>query len=230
MDKVEQYLQASFQPYLTYQPSEGAILNGHFNRFVSINLKGNDFEVPAAYAIVAIMVKNAGYDKLVLPLYTNQTSLYRASLAGNILNQFRQTEFGARLCGVITSKGEIYYGARGLILDKDKMPLSVATLKLHCDAGQYYVNGAAWRIPYSVFERQEEVMPKLIYKKIIPALATTPVGDINWGEEPIIREFSKADIEIGMGADIVLCSNIPKPSSVSEEEFTRIVRANLDTF
>lgn len=237
MDKVECYaLRSSFTPLLNVTPhpdSTGIDVedSGVFRRFISVDISGDVFEVPAAFAELAVRVKSEGYTKLVIPLYVGSNWIRPLSMTASILQYFGAATWDNRLHSVRTSKNEVYYGAKGLILDKDFMPLFVTTLVIENKEDGLRLKQANCRIPYTVFQRQDETLPKAIYKKLIPLYGTTPlITTISIMGRTYNVEQNMVEVKIGMGANIVFSSNVPKPSDATDEEFRKILKDNVDAF
>lgn len=229
MDVVEDFaLLTSFCPWGNYDPTDGPralIDSGLFRHFLSVNMEGDTFEVPAVLAKMAFDLKRRGFKKLVVPLFTSD-ACRDASMVNNILKYLGRADFTDRLRGVRTSKGELYYGCPGLLLDKDFQPLFVTTVVINSEGGIISLN---CRIPHCVFERQDELIPKAIYKKFIPLYGTT-AATVRLPNCPAASMAKKVEIKIGMGANIVFHSNVPRPSNATEEDFMRILRDNVDSF
>lgn len=229
MDVVEDFaLLTSFSPWRDYDPassSRALIDSGLFRHFLSVNMEEDTFEVPAVLAKMAFDLKREGFKKLVVPLFTSDTCR-DASMVNSILKYLGRADFTDRLRGVRASKGELYYGCPGLLLDKDFQPLFVTTVVINSEGEIISLN---CRIPHCIFERQDELIPKAIYKKFIPLYGTTAAT-----ASPLARSTTgvtkKVEIKIGMGANIVFHSNVPRPSNATEEDFMRILRDNVDSF
>lgn len=228
MNVVEDFaLLTSFSPWRNYDPCDGngaLIDSGLFRHFLSVNMKEDTFETPVVLAKMAFELKRRGFDKLVVPLFSRDTCR-DASVVNSILKCLGRADFYDRLRGVRTSKGELYYGCPGLLLDKDFQPLFVTTVVVNSEGGIVSLN---CRIPHYIFERQDELIPKAIYKKFIPLYGTTEATAYppSWATGTVT---GKVEIKIGMGANIVFHSNVPRPSNATEEDFMKILRDNADS-
>lgn len=237
MDKVEDFaLFRSFVPWHNISPRDVYNMDveraGIFRNFLSIDLRGDVFEVPSIYTKLAMECKFKGYDRLVIPLFVGSDYIRPVSMAGSILDYLGKTGWSERLRGVRTSKGEIYYGCSGLILDKDFKPLFVATFTISYTDSMFEIQQANCRIPHRVFSIQEDILPKTIYKKFIPLYGTTPIN-VSLGLPEYLRNSQvqkQVEIKIGIGANIVFSSNVPKPSDATDEEFRSIIRDNIESF
>lgn len=242
MDKIEEF--ALFQAFKAYSSSvyggrievlPGKYLEGEtFTKFISIDLTGDLFEIPALYVLPALHVRNLGYDKLVIPLDLSSTSFKKISMASSILYSVGAFTHSNGLLKIITSKENIYYGNRGIILDENFNPLFLTTYVIEkADTNSYKVRQVNCRVPHEVFQRQDEVIPKTIYKKLIPLYGVStfqipyipgPGNFINFSA------VNKVQVIIGEMPEIIVNSNTPEPSSATDEEFARILRDNIDSF
>ena len=235
MDKVEMYgLRQSFFPLTDFGPIEAPsdnlnLMDGRpFSHFLIVDISGEEFEAPSRFVNLAIQAKGKGYDRLYIPIFINSSYTRDISMAGTILNYFGGVSWQERLRGVKTSKGEFYYGMPGLLLDKNFRILFLTTVTVRVNGSSTTLVRAACRIPYEVFERQDELIPKTIYKKFIPMYAVSPIHKI----EPLIGggnvDFDqKADIIIGIGANVMFTPELPKPTTATDEEYHRIIKNNL---
>lgn len=110
--------------------------NDIFNHDIIVNIKDDKFEVPiiALSHIENIIRGNLNdklamkCDKIIIPLYKNSNSKNCKTFNTIIGNIFSAT-FNDRLRQITTGKGYVYYGGRGIILDRDYTPLLLITLK-----------------------------------------------------------------------------------------------------
>ena len=110
----------------------------------------------------------------------NQTTRTADSIV-NIF--FSRTTFNQRLQKVTTNKGEVYYGGKGIILDKDFNILLLCTIacrKIEHGGRQmmsYYK--PMIHISPQVFLRNEGLINKSILKKIVPFYISHNIDGIN---------------------------------------------------
>ena len=112
--------------------TQNAVAGNYFPVALSFELNKNSCEIPV-YCVskVDTIIYELPEDTcdIVIPLSIDG---YRRSCSGaeTILKHFVRFYAGnARLAKAVTPKGESYYGAGGIILDKDFNPLMVATAK-----------------------------------------------------------------------------------------------------
>ena len=56
--------------------------------------------------------------RIILPLYDNAPSQERRAFDSIIAQLFTNVGYGKRLQKITTSKGEVYYGGKGIIFDE----------------------------------------------------------------------------------------------------------------
>ena len=186
-----------------------------FNRLFVIDVSSDEIEVPVfAKSAVESVVRDklefpyvSHVNKIIIPMYVNTYTQSRRTADSIVGEFFSRVNFNQRLQKVITNKGEVYYGGKGIILDKDFNILLLCTLA--CRRMEY--RGRQVMSYYKpiihvgpqVFLRDEGLIDKSILKKIIPfylsqnicQTRTNPdfVSDIPEGTKPqiLIDDVSK---------------------------------------
>lgn len=108
--------------------------------------------------------------KAVIPLGVDYHGRQCAG-AETMLKYFtRFYNYNCRLGKVSTPKGEVYYGANGIILDKDFNPLMVTTVRVEPETGEgshvnYYYRGITVHLSPKVFTDDVSVLNKHLAKK-----------------------------------------------------------------
>ena len=202
-----------------------------FSHFLIIDISGEEFEAPAYFINLAIQAKRDGYNKLCIPMFVNSTFSKELSMVPTILNYFSTCSWSERLKVVKTKKDELYYGMPGLLLDKDFKILFLTTVTVRVHEDSITLTKASCRIPYEIFERQDELMPKAIYKKLIPMYATSTIpfiSPVSGITDRLSLRNRKADIIIGTGTDIMFTPVLPQPSTANDEEYHRLIRNNIN--
>ena len=116
------------------------------------------------------------YKKVKIPLFVNDTEPPRKTFDPFIKDCFTRTAHYVRLRKFITSKGETYYGGKGILLNKD-FKILLLCVKRHFKKPDeesydlYNYKGICY-ISDRVFENTEDFMSKNIIKKIIPIFRT----------------------------------------------------------
>ena len=154
--------------------------NNVFKKSLIVDLDNDEIEIPviARTYFEKCIADNLKYStiieikRIILPLYNNAADITKKTF-NSIINQiFTQVNYNSRLQKVITSKGDIYYGGRGIILDKDFTPLLLCTLAIR----KASINGIDKMVFYrpichispKVFLEHNNIMSKGIINKIIP--------------------------------------------------------------
>lgn len=224
--------------------------NNVFNLFLKVDISGPEIDVP-------LMCKNKVEDGLLdnfsnpnsikevaIALFENGSSQSRRT-ANAIFKSFQMIEMENRLMKIITHTGEIYYGGKGYILDKDYNILILYTLHgvmeedrlLHYKTGRIYVNP-------KVFV-SNGIVEKGIIKTVIPAfiqegirINTNNIGstfqEINM---PISNSFGRItgyttpipEIVIADVTDrFIVKPKKPTPSTFSNEAMNDYLLEHLD--
>lgn len=146
-----------------------------FNRMFVVNIYLNSVEIPvfARYYVEKTILYNnrnplSQYDKIVIPLYINAPVLYRRSIDCTVQDLFSRVSFNNRLQKVITSKDEVYYGANGIILDKDFNILLLCTFFNEMERFNTKCTECRVYVSPRVFLDEKDSMYKTIIRKIIP--------------------------------------------------------------
>ena len=173
-------------------------------------------------------------NKIIIPMYVNTYTQSRRTADSIVGEFFSKVNFNQRLQKVITNKGEVYYGSKGIILDKDFNILLLCTLA--CRRMEYrgrqvmsYYKPIIHVSP-QVFLRDEGLIDKSILKKIIPfylsqniyQTCTNPdfVSDIPEGTKPqiLIDDISK----------LIERPVKPTPQKYSDDVLNQILADNAD--
>lgn len=212
-----------------------------FNRMLVVDVSSDEIEVPmvAKSAVEHVVTENLIHSynaqKVVVSLYVNSRNQSRRT-ADSIVNEFfTRTYFRNRLQKVTTNKGEVYYGNRGIILDKDFKPLILCSIV----SKKVEVNGRIFmdyykpivRVSPEVFLNETGLINKSILKKIIPFYLTHNVGRVNTYDGKFrsnIPENTKPQILIEDISRFIETPAIPNPSTCSNETLNKFLLDNVD--
>ena len=169
------------------------------------------------------------YNKIIFPLYVHGYNFERRT-ADSILNDFfRNVGYRDRLKKITTNKGEVYYGGKGIILDKDMKPLLLYTIrgkmKSEHEGRNYceYIKPIC-RVSPSVFTNQNSIVNKAIIKKVIPILTSRKVFiSQSEGFEGVNVEAEVIVGDIGC----IQAPNKPTPDKCSNDYFNTILNDNV---
>lgn len=163
--------------------------NNVFKRNLVIEVDNDEVEIPviARRHFEKVISDNLTYPtimgvkKIILPLYDNAPSLEKRTFNG-IMNQlFTNVEYGKRLQKIITTKGEVYYGGKGIIFDESYTPLLLCTLTAKKVYDKNYGNNMVYYRPVchvspKVFLESNKLINKGIIKKLIPCYTSRDVS------------------------------------------------------
>lgn len=159
--------------------------NNVFNRSLIVEINSNGLEIPViAKSHIerkissACVCQNVSNGRVILPLYNNADDAMGRSFNSIIRQFFSRTDYGKRLQKITTSKGEVYYGGRGIIFDESYTPLLLCVA-----AGRIkYIASDKINISYhdlicyvspKVFLNTNNIINRGIIKHLIPLYTTT---------------------------------------------------------
>lgn len=213
-----------------------------FNRLFVIDVSSDEIEVPvfAKSAVESVVRDKLGFpyvshvNKIIIPMYVNTYTQLRRTADCIVREFFSGVNFNKRLQKVITNKGEIYYGSKGIILDKDFNILLLCTLA--CRRMEYrdrqvmsYYKPIIHVSP-QVFLRGEGLIEKSILKKIIPFYVSQNIDPIwtNPGFVNDIPEGTKPQILIDDVSKLIENPVKPTPQKCSDDVLNQILADNVD--
>lgn len=213
-----------------------------FNRLFVIDVSSDEIEVPvfARSAVESVVRGNLEFpyishvSKIVIPMYVNTYNMATRT-ADNIVNIFfSRTSFNRRLQKVTTNKGEVYYGGKGIILDKDFNILFLCTIvcKRMEHRGRQVMSyyKPVIHVSPQVFLRGEGLIDKSILKKIIPFYVSHNIDSVS------TRAYFRSDIPEGTKPQILIddVSKFienpvkPTPQRCSDDVLNQILADNAD--
>lgn len=238
--RYKQLLNTVFSSYLSDNQSVVS------NRYVSLS-KNNafsknlvcdisnleDFEIPiyARDAFERIISSQEDCDKIVIPLYSNCSPVSKRT-SDSILNEFYvRTTFSERIKKIITSKGEVYYGSRGLIFNKDFKPLLIHTVKVRRESPDIYVYYELVLHVSPLVFTTNGILEKSIIKKVIPTYLTESLGNV-YMYHSRTSLFKAADtVKITIVIDdvsyLIYSPTVPDSSCI-EETFNKCISDNKE--
>lgn len=156
------------------------------SKFATFDISGNVITVPAAIARIALRRKSEGYDTIVWPIVEHPgSSNFTRRNANTIMEDLSHESLNFQK--VITSKGNSYYGTKGMILDEQFRPLVIAMLELAeetrvIEGGNYtgfFPKKAKLCLDYKVFS-SDNILEKTILKQVIPYYANEEIVPYNF--------------------------------------------------
>ena len=173
-----------------------------------------------------------GTKRIILPLYDNASSQERRTFDSIIMQMFNNVRFDMRLQKITTSKGEVYYGGKGIIFDESYAPLLLCTLaarKVHTEEGGnsmvYY--RPVCHVSPKVFLESDKLINKGIIKKLIPFYTSEEVRFPNcmFGVNP---ESKKVKVVVDNFDKFFIEPIKPTPSAITNDALNECLIDNMD--
>ena len=163
--------------------------NNVFRRSLIIEVNNDEVEIPVIARVhfeklVSYNMSHPtimGIKRIILPLYDNIPSQERRTFDSIITQLFTNVRYGKRLQKIITNKGEVYYGGKGIIFDESYTPLLLCTLTARSghtgdnDNTMVYYRPVCHVSP-KVFLEPDKLVNKGIIKKLIPCYTSKDVN------------------------------------------------------
>ena len=153
--------------------------NNVFKRNLIIDVSNDEMEIPVIARghienTVAVSPRN-GYkvDKVLLPLYNNSRAHFASRTFDSAIRQMFMVPYHQRLQKIITNKGEVYHGGKGIIFDESYSPLLLCTLAARVMPQEDNTPSVVYyrptcRVSPKVFSDPDKLINKGIIKKVIP--------------------------------------------------------------
>ena len=219
-------------------------LNKHnaFNRLFVIDVSSDEIEVPvfAKSAIESVVRDKLEFpyvshvNKIIIPMYVNTYTQLRRTADCIVREFFSGVNFDRRLQKIITNKGEVYYGNRGIILDKDFNILLLCTLA--CRRTEYrgrqvmsYYKPIIHVSP-QVFLMGGGLIEKSILKRIIPFYVSQDIDLVCTNPDFVndIPEGTKPQMLIDDVSKLIENPVKPTPQKCSDDVLNQILADNVD--
>ena len=228
---------------LTHVTNMETTLDNHnaFNKLFVIDVSSDEIEIPvfAKSAVESVIRDNLKYpeiyhvNKIVIPMYVNAYTSLKRTADSIVLDFFSKTNFNQRLQKIVTNKEEVYYGNKGIILDKDFNILFLCTLA--CKKIEYknrqlmsYYKPIIHVSP-QVFLRSDSLIDKSILKKIIPFYVSQNISvSTNIGFVDDIPEGTKPQILIDDVSKLIETPVKPTPQKYSDDALNQILVDNVN--
>ena len=216
--------------------------NNVFRKSLIIEVNNDEIEIPviARKHFEKLVSDNMTYSaimgikRIILPLYDNAPSLEKRTFDSIIIQLFTNVGYDKRLQKIITSKGEVYYGGKGIIFDESYTPLLLCTLtarSVHTENNgntMVYYRPVCYVSP-KVFLESDKLINKGIIKKLIPYYTSRnvyfPRNNYRFSSNPedrkvkvIVDNFNKFFVE----------PIKPTPSAYSNDALNECLIDNID--
>lgn len=206
-------------------PSEVNNFSHIYSLMMAFDVNKDSCEVPTtAYAAVGTIMLTMASKEIedittIVPLSIGVNSTAYAG-AETLLRHLCFDRYGnGRLTKVISTKGEVYYGTRGIILDKDFTPLLFSTTKLNSSSDAlwgYEVGEHTIHLHPKVFTDTESTINKSLAKKGIAFYLSSLCEELPY--KVVIDDCSKYFIR----------SKMPNVETFSDNEINKTLSENLD--
>ena len=216
--------------------------NNVFRKSLVIEVNNDEVEIPviAREHFEELVSDNMTYPtimgikRIILPLYDNAPSQERSTFNSIITQLFTNVGYGQRLQKIITNKGEVCYGGKGIIFDESYTPLLLCTLTARSVHTEDNGNTMVYYRPVchvspKVFLESDKLINKGIIKKLIPYYTNrdirSPRSNYNFSSnledrkvKVIVDDFNKFFIE----------PIKPTPSACSNDALNECLIDNMD--
>ena len=202
---------------------DGTVLNGFSSRDLVCDVNSTEqFEIPACmYNIVRREIRENQYSSF-RAVYTLSVADLERNISGPdaIIRYFSGYSAGrGRLRKVITSRGEIYYGNPGIIMDKDFNILLLITAIVRMTPERDEVLKTKVYFSPRVFTDESLSLNKALARKALPFMLSLPINQYG---EPTLAEVSIDDC-----SRFVHTVSKPVGSIPSQESFCEVLKDNI---
>lgn len=214
--------------------------NNVFRRSLIIEVNNSEVEIPViAREHFEVHVSNnmaypsiMGIKRIILPLYDNAPSQERRTFDSIITQLFTNVGYDKRLQKITTSKGEVYYGGKGIIFDESYTPLLLCTLTARSVHTEDNGNTMVYYRPVchvspKVFLESNKLINKGIIKKLIPFYTSREVFFPNYkfGVNP---ESKKVKVVVDNFDKFFIEPIKPTPSTTTNDALNECLIDNID--
>lgn len=207
-----------------------------------VDIKENEIEIPVVARehfeniIRSKLLGNcSNVEKLILPLYDNSRSQSRRTFDSILRQIFYNTGYSSRLQKIVTNKGEVYYGGKGIILDENFNPLLMCTLLAKIvdyeEVGKrsLYYRPVCYVHP-KVFEEPTKLLNKGIITKLIPFYTNVEIDAPHHSRDHFLNNFEDKKVKVVIdNFDRFFTRPIkPTPSTCSNEVLNECLVDNVE--
>lgn len=209
-----------------------------YNKLFVLDISSDNFEIPV-FMRGAVETKlfcnnncstdRTDYKKVVIPLYSNCYSIV-GKTADSIITKLFSCSYNSRICKAFTSSNEIYYGGKGLILDKDFTPLLMCSIKYVNDNSRLRYYQPILHVSPKVFVNDTSMIEKSIVRKVIPFYLTHDISFVlNNYNRYINSEIVNPKVQLVV-EDIkgIETPSIPTPRTFSNEDANNFLQNHME--
>ena len=209
--------------------------NNVFRRSLIIEVNDDEVEIPVIArehfeSLVSEKINHpltVGTKRIILPLYDNAPSQERRTFDSVIMQMFNNVGFDMRLQKITTSKGEVYYGGKGIIFDESYAPLLLCTLTARKVGNSMNYYRPVCHVSPKVFLESDKLINKGIIKKLIPFYTSEEVNFPNrrFGVNP---ESKKVKVVVDNFDKFFIEPIKPTPSATINDALNECLIDNMD--
>lgn len=208
--------------------------NNVFNLFLHVDCTGPHVVVPLFCRgyIERIICGGLNVTEVDIALFANGIPSERRT-SNAMFKLFTEINFSQRLIKVTTSKGEIYYGGYGIILDRNMNPIFFCTLEGEVTEEGLTYNSAKIYVNPSVL-LTDSILEKGIIKTIIPAYVERGVS-IYTSFSNVNKQFKKKNGKVipevvikDFTDDFFVRPSKPKPSTFTRDKVNDFLLEHVD--
>lgn len=213
--------------------------NNLFNKFIELDFSQDVIDIPLIAknhiesTLRNIKLEDINNTKVIIPLFNNTIPQEKKTFDSIIKYFFTYISYSNRIGKITTSKGDVYYGGRGLILNSNYNPILMFTLR-----ATKIINNTDFKFNYStpiiyinpsVFEDPNTLVNKGIIKKIIPYFTNSYLCISNsWNNRFIYPERGKSEVIIKDFNNIIVSPIKPKVSNNPMDCLNDCIINNID--
>lgn len=217
--------------------------NNVFRRSLIIEVNNDEVEIPVIARVhfekivsysISYPTITTGIKRIILPLYDNTPSQERRTFDSIITQLFTNVRYGKRLQKIITNKGEVYYGGKGIIFDESYTPLLLCTLTARSVHTRDNGNTMVYYRPVchvspKVFLEPDKLINKGIIKKLIPCYTSkdvnSPLGNYKFSSD---LEDKKVKVIVDNFDKFFIEPIKPTPSTCSNDVLNECLIDNME--
>lgn len=214
--------------------------NNVFRRSLVIEVNNNEVDIPVIARKHLEKLVSRELDcppsirakRIILPLYENAPSQGRRTFDSIITQLFTNVQYGKRLQKITTSKGEVYYGGKGIIFDESYTPLLLCTLTARSVYNESYGDTMVYYRPVchispKVFLEPNKLINKGIIKKLIPLYTSREVNFPNYRFDAN-PESEKVKVVVDNFDKFFIEPIKPTPSATTNDALNECLIDNID--
>lgn len=203
--------------------SEGALPeNVAFSKFITIDIYKEEFEIPTLIVPIALnslLIGKNNKQVPMVPLFVGENRTYPFKTSDSLIGNLMSVGIIPRLKKVATFSGDIYYGGKGVIMNKDFNPLMICCFKAHFnpnytpfyDERALILTEKIIHISSEVFLNPTNIVNHSIVKKLIPYF---------------LSEYSLNSVDLNTACHYAEVECNDKPATIIIDDFHNLVECS----